>query len=75
VEYYLGMVSLSARDVIIATFSTIVLTFPGVNFVNVFSRVHLVYCVIVQKMGWIIFCKVVSVAAHNNDLEIILKFS
>lgn len=50
-EYYLGMVSLSARDVIIAAFSTIVLTFPGVNFVNVFSRVHLVYCVIVQKNG------------------------
>lgn len=74
-EYYLGMVSLSARDVIIATFSTIVLTFPGVNFVSVFSKVHLVHCLIVQKMVWIVFCKVVSVAPHSNDLEIILKFS
>lgn len=75
VEYYLGMVSLSARDVIIATFSTIVLTFPGANFVSVFSKVHLVHCLIVQKMVWIVFCKVVSVAPHSNDLEIILKFS
>ena len=74
-EYYLGMVSLSARDVIIAAFTTIVLTFPGVNFVSVFSKVHLVHCLIVQKMVWIVFCKVVSVAPHSNDLEIILKFS
>lgn len=69
------MVSLSAGDVIIAAYGTTVLTFPGINFDSVFSEVHLVQCVIVQKMVWIVFCKVVCVAAHNNDLEIILKLS